>query len=313
MSKYIHFTEEQKEQANNIDLEQYLRSRGESFLKSGREKRLKSDKSITIRGNEWFDHSSEKGGYAIDFMKMYYGLDFPSAMTELIGDTNNLVTHKSYEKEEEPPKIFTLPPKNQTLKKVFAYLTKHRGIDSSVLSFFVKENLIYESKEILKNSPKEYNNIVFLGVDNDGKPAHAHKRSVYSTGKKFMQNIEGSNPKHSFHYLGGSDRLYVFEAPIDMLSFISIHKNTNWKKHNYVALCGVSSWAMIEQIEQNNNINHVVLCLDNDKAGHETCKRFEELLAEKKVSRIIPQTKDFNEDLKLQTEEVNQNYTMKMR
>ena len=292
---YIHFTEEQKEQANRVDLEDFLRSKGECLERSGRDKRLKSDHSITIRGNTWYDHSTEKGGYAIDFVKMFYGLDFPQAVNELLGGTNS--AYRSYEKPIEPPKVFALPPKNITNNKVFAYMTQHRGIENSVLNFFIKQNLIYESKEFFNG--REYNNAIFVGLANDGTPKHAHKRSIFSTGKRFVQNIEGSSPKDSFHFLGGSNRLYIFEAPIDMLSFISMYSHTNWQAHNYVALCGTSSQPMLEMIDNHSNIDHVVMCLDNDEAGYKTCQRFAKLLDEMEVthSKIVPTNKDFNEDL----------------
>ena len=47
---YIHFTDEQKQQAVSVDLEAFLRRRGERLISSGRDKRLASDRSITIRG-----------------------------------------------------------------------------------------------------------------------------------------------------------------------------------------------------------------------------------------------------------------------
>ena len=53
MAKYIHFTEEQKLQAVSVDLERFLQTRGEKLISSGREKRLASDHSFTVRGNEW--------------------------------------------------------------------------------------------------------------------------------------------------------------------------------------------------------------------------------------------------------------------
>ena len=69
MSTYIHFTEEQKQRAASVDLEEFLRCRGEKLLASGREKRLARDHSVTIRGNKWFDHSKREGGYAIRFVQ----------------------------------------------------------------------------------------------------------------------------------------------------------------------------------------------------------------------------------------------------
>ena len=74
MSSYIHFTEEQKQRAAAVDLEEFLRCRGEKLLSSGREKRLASDHSVTVRGNEWYDHAEERGGHAVSFVQRFYGL-----------------------------------------------------------------------------------------------------------------------------------------------------------------------------------------------------------------------------------------------
>ena len=72
MSSYIHFTEEQKQRAAAVDLEEFLRCRGEKLLSSGREKRLASDHSVTVRGNEWYDHAEERGGHAVSFVPVSY-------------------------------------------------------------------------------------------------------------------------------------------------------------------------------------------------------------------------------------------------
>ena len=48
---YIPFTEEQKLRANSVNLVEFLRRQGEKLIPSGRDKRLSSDHSITLRGN----------------------------------------------------------------------------------------------------------------------------------------------------------------------------------------------------------------------------------------------------------------------
>ena len=60
---YIPFTDEQKVMANSVDLEYFLRSRGETLEKVGREYKLiytdgsgRHD-SITMSGSTWFDHT----------------------------------------------------------------------------------------------------------------------------------------------------------------------------------------------------------------------------------------------------------------
>ena len=66
IAQYIHFSDEQKHRANSVDLPEFLRHKGEKLIPSGQDKRLASDHSITVRGNQWFDHASEKGGLAIE-------------------------------------------------------------------------------------------------------------------------------------------------------------------------------------------------------------------------------------------------------
>ena len=85
MGGFIYFTEEQKQRANAVDLEDFLSRQGEKLLRSGREKRLASDHSITVRGNQWYDYATEKGGCSIDFVRMFYNQSFPDAVTMLLG------------------------------------------------------------------------------------------------------------------------------------------------------------------------------------------------------------------------------------
>lgn len=299
MGTYVHFTNEQKEQANSVNLVEFLRMQGETLIPSGREKRLKSNHSITIRENEWFDHATKEGGLAIDFIKSFYGLSFSNAVTMLLGGEQGEVYSKAREKEEVR-KPFELPTKNNDMRRVFAYLIKNRYIDRDVVSFFAKEKLIYESKEQSADKLKEYHNAIFVGYDENGVPRHAHKRGIYTEGKSYKGNIDSSNPCYSFHCLGNSERIYVFEAPIDMLSFITVHKNTDWKKHSYVALCGVSEQALLKMLEINPNLFHVVLCLDYDSPGIEASEKMADMLTERNISfsRLQSNHKDWNEDLK---------------
>ena len=290
MRKYIHFTEEQKKQAASVDLERFLLCRGEKLITSGREKRLARDHSVTVRGNEWYDHAEERGGHAVSFVQKFYGLNYPEAVSLLLGgDTGNAFPAAS-EKEPEEPKPFELPPANSDMRRVYAYLVKRRGIDRDIVTAFARAKLLYEDAE--------YHNAVFVGTDADGVARHAHKRSTNSEGKAFRLNVEGSNPKHSFHHIGTDGRLYVFEAPIDLLSYITLNPE-NWQEHSYVACCGTSSHPVLELVAQHPEIKAVYLCLDNDEAGHTACKRMEALLEMVGVQtmQLIPFGKDWNDDL----------------
>ena len=300
MGTYIHFTEEQKQRANSVDLVDFLERQGEKLLRSGREKRLASDRSITIRGNRWYDHETREGGLAIDFLQNFYGLSFPDAVTRLLsGEQGEIIYKKADIKEQEERKSFVLPEKHSDMRRVFAYMIKQRCIDRDIISFFAKNKMLYESCELSKDKTKEYHNAVFVGFDENGTPRHAHKQGIYTKGKKFKGNIESSDPCYSFNYIGKSNKLYIFEAPIDMLSFITMYQR-DWQQDSYVSLCGVSEQAMLKMLEINPRLNHAILCLDHDKAGIETSEKFYDILTAKKIrcDKFKPQYKDWNEDLK---------------
>ncbi len=281
MGRYIHYTDEQKRQANGVDLEQFLIGQGEKLLKAGREKRLASNHSVTINGNTWYDHATEKGGLAITFVRYFYQLSFNAAMAMLLDNH-----------------VLSAPPKRA--ERLFAHLIKRRHIDQAVLSHFVKKKLIYESAEPSRSGEGVYHNIIFVGYDETGSARHAHKCGLYAQGKPYRGNLTGSRPEYSFHYQGVTEKLYVFESPIDLLSFISLYKDRQWQQHHYVALCGLSDKPLFKMLENNKAIRRVFLCLDHDKAGMQASERIMSALSDKSLSvRVLRSTyKDWNEDIK---------------
>ena len=290
MAEYIHFTKEQKEQAAAVDLEEFLRCRGEKLITSGREKRLASDHSITIRGNEWYDHADERGGHAVSFVQHHYGLSYPEAVNLLLSDSNGVPYPIASARKEEPAKEFTLPEAHSDMRRVYAYLVKHRQIDRDVVSHFAREKLLYEDAK--------YHNAVFVGMDTDGVPRHAHKRSTNSYGEAFRINVEGSDPRQSFHHIGTNGSLFVFEAPIDMLSYITFYPE-HWQESSYVSCCGTSALPVLEMVKRMDWVDTVYLCHDNDKAGHAASQRVADLLSERGINteRLLSVQKDWNADL----------------
>ncbi|MCD8248735.1 MAG: DUF3991 and toprim domain-containing protein [Lachnospiraceae bacterium] len=276
-----------------MNLEIFLSGQGEQLLRSGREKRLASDHSITVRGNRWYDHAEGKGGCAIDFVQKFYGQSFPDAVTMLLGGELGQAYPRSEPVREETSKPFVLPPVHSDMRRAFAYLTRTRCIDRNVVSAFAEKKMLYEDAK--------YHNVVFVGCDQKGVARHAHKRGTYTKGDAFKGNVEGCDPHYSFRFMGKSDTLYVFEVPIDMLSFITLYQK-DWKSHSYVALCGVSEHAMIQMLEDCPQINRIALCLDNDEAGMKARERLGKILKgqgyqEKEVFSLLPEKKDWNEDL----------------
>lgn len=307
---YIYFTEEQKHRANAASLVDYLQNRGEKLVRSGNEYRLiycdysGEHDSITVKNNKWYDHSDEIGGVGPTFLKRFYGMDYPTAVTELLGgETGSIRESDLTRPEEKKRKPFALPEANENMRRVFAYLLQERCIDPEVLKHFVHRKFIYESRDLIKNKKgelREYHNVVFVGGNENDVPKHAHKRSLNSFGKSFRLNVESSDPRYSFHHIGTSDQIYVFEAPIDMLSFISLHKE-DWQRRSYVALCGIADYAIKKMLELHPHLKKIYLCVDHDERGIEALGRLTEILTENGYDQVEPQLseyKDWNEDLK---------------
>lgn len=291
MREYISLTDEQKRRANAVDLEDFLLRRGERLIPSGHDKRLASDHSVTIRGSEWYDHEIRQGGRAIDFVRMYDGCSFQEAVTKLLNGEQGQAFRPAKERKSEPPKPFALPPVHHSMRRVYAYLMKQRHIDRDIITHFARAGTLYEDAK--------YHNAVFVGTDEHGVSRHAQKRSTNSQGKSFKLNVAGSDARYSFHHLGDDGDLYVFEAPIDLLSYITLHPE-NWQQHSYVACCGTSYEPVRWILTRMEAPQMVSLCLDHDNAGDQGCERMAKQISSEfgfPTRRLVPEQKDWNEDL----------------
>ena len=112
---YIHFTDEQKRQANLVDLSEFLRRKGEPLIQSGRELRMGNNHSVTVRGNEWYDHAAETGGGPVSFLKEFYGMNYQEAVLTLLGQ-NGSPLPQIRAPNEKMKKSFELPIGVETWK-----------------------------------------------------------------------------------------------------------------------------------------------------------------------------------------------------
>ena len=277
------YTKEQIDRANQTDLADFLRAQGEDLTRAGNEYRWKRHDSLTVRGNKWYRHSQSKGGGPIDFVMEFYGRSFLEAVELLTG-----------EKGEAPPTNipqFRLPPKSPNNQTARNYLTAARRIDEDVSGFFISGGDIYEEAA--------HHNAVFVGRDESGIPRYAHQRG---TAGSFRLDVKGSDKSFNFCYRGEGERLFVFEAPIDLLSFLCLFKK-EWQKQSYLSLGGVSEKALLRFLSDRPNIKTVYLCLDSDKAGTDACSRLNSLIPDTyAVNRLVPLFKDWNEVLQRREE-----------
>ena len=287
------YTQAQIDKANAVDLEKFLRAQGETLVRSGKEYRWKAHDSLTVCGNKWFRHSQSKGGLPVDFVMEFYGKSFPEAVQMLTGEPGEVQP----EADPAPSPAFRLPLRNVTNANILNYLTQERKLSPSLVNFFIVAGDIYEDAA--------HHNVVFVGRDADGHPHYASSRGIR---EKFRQDAAGAEKAFGFAHRGTDKQLLVFEAPIDLLSFIELFPK-NWQQHNYLSLGGVSGKALRQLLSERPDVERVFLCLDADKAGEDACKRLAGLLPDTvSVTRIQPCMKDWNEVLVHRAEIPNRNY-----
>ena len=280
-------------EAKQIDLLTYLKACEPSQLVrvSGNTYCTKEHDSLKISNGKWMWWSRGIGGKtALDYLIKVQGYSFLEAVQAILGNTTVAYPVMGNVQKEEARAAETpllLPEKCKSADKVTEYLFG-RGIDYEIINYCLQKGFLFESLP--------YHNAVFVGYDEHGIARHAHKRGTGSE-STYKGNAESCDPRYSFHWTGKDNTLYLFEAPIDMLSFISLHKE-NWRSHSYAAACCVGDQVLFQMLKVNPNIDTVCLCMDNDTAGQAANKRISDKLFIQGIKHeiLVPEFKDWNED-----------------
>lgn len=300
-------SDEDIKKADNVDIMEVARRLNLPLI-------LKNERACHVKGygglyinpleNKWNCFSQEKGGGVIQFYMFITGKSWRQSVVELLD--NNLVQDVPFTRNEhtvsEKKGEFILPPKAKSYAKMYAYLMKSRGISKSVIDYFVSNKQLYQTEE--------HNNIVFVGMDVSGMPRYAALRGT-NTYCKFRGEVESSNKAFSFSRIGNTDKLIVFESPIDLMSYMSIQEG----KDHLLSLGGVSDVALVQYLKEYKNIKAISLALDNDTDGMKATKRIAEEYTQKgyKLTYQIFQGKDYNDHLKMvdsmeQTKKIEETY-----
>ena len=290
---YIRYSEEQIQRARDTDMVNYLeRVYGFTFHRAGRYYICDEHNSLNVEYDRttWHWNSRNTGGLnVITWLQNIEGYSFQEALKLIVGDGEDLSqkprpAFKKTEKIVEEKKPFVLPkPLNDKFSQVFMYLTKTRCISPDIVTHCFHEKIIYQEKE--------HNNAVFVGYDENKVAKFAEARSSLS-GVQFRMNISGSDKRYSFNIPATADdsikdRVFVFEAPIDLLSHATLNqinakkhceeKNLPynpdcWKKHNRLSLSGSSDIALDSYVKRHPEIKKIAVCVDNDEAGQKLSK-----------------------------------------
>lgn len=292
----LRFTDEQIALADSVNIISYAESIGYA-VKQVTPKSFKiqgyGGLYIHSNGHKWNWFSQNKGGGAIQFVMEMEGKTWVEAIKKLLNIDNEVVRYAPprVKNIEEEKGEFILPEKNSTFKHIFAYLINTRNIDKEIVYDFVKKDKLYENI---------HGSCVFVGYDNEGQPKYASVRSTNTSGKSFRCDVKNSDKTYPFCRSGTNDTVCVFEAPIDLMSYLTLIKKHNIKgfESHCISLGGVADKALEYYLKENPNITKIMLCLDNDEAGHFACQQIREKYRDRyRIVRHLPQGKDFNEQL----------------
>ena len=264
--------------------------------------------SLHFSNGKWYWWSQGKGGTsALDYLVTVEGFDFKDACNYLLDlmKISAPVTTYYYPKQTKP---FELPVKDTNNDLIIRYLCNQRKIDKDIVDYFISTNQIYQDKQ--------FKNVVFVGYDGD-KPSYAFKRSIF---KNYKLDHSGSNKAFSFSFTNSnSSILHVFEAAIDLLSYMTILKldHQDFKQYNYLgltsnylSLAGATDKiaskteadipiALKSFLERNKNIKTLIFHLDNDEVGIGATFKIMNVLSQKYdcIDDHPKDCKDVNEEL----------------
>lgn len=280
-----------------MSIEDYINKLNIKTTKAGKTLKVEGYGGLYINPveNKWNCFSANKGGGIIQLVMFLENKSWRDSIESLLDESivGQIRPMNQERKQRERKKEFQLPDKNNTYRHMIAYLIKARKIDKDVIYKFIKEKKLYEDKR---------RNCVFVGYDKDNIPKYAGLRG--SNDKyKFRGDVESSDKSYSFNTINKNSKdLYVFESPIEMMSYMTIYKNVNQEEFNSnsISLACVSDVALERFLKESGiDIENITLCLNNDKAGIKASEEMaDKYIDQYNVSKEFPILEDWNDELR---------------
>lgn len=286
----------------NISIVDFCEKNGIELSGNGNWKSLVEHNScvIDVNNNSFVWNSKQKSGDIINFVEEYYNVDFKEA-TQILGAKKDApYLTKTYQDEVTIPKelkdISLLQndlQEQNNMKHIYAYLNKTRKIDYSIIQEFVNKKLIAEDIN---------RNLIFKTFDKENKEKLI-ALSKKGTSVKPYQFISPHSENVGFRFATTDivKTLYVYEAPIDLMSHYEMNKEKLIKDSALlVAMTGLKSNAVLNNIKEYDP-EKVVFCVDNDDAGKHFIEKMRSIIPENlkdKMEILVPEKKDWNEDIK---------------
>ena len=304
----MYVTKSEIARAKRFDLLTYLRTADPGELKRDTQRQfcLRSHDSLKISNGKWHWFSRSIGGRtAVDYLIKVRGYTFPKAVQEVNRAMKGKDPSVFLSQNDRGP--LRMPRKNDDNEIVRRYLAG-RGIDEKLVDDLIAQGFIFENRS--------HHSAVFLGLDEDGKPAHAAYRAT--DGSHAKGDHAGSDKRFAFRIEAPeAETVHVFESAIDLLSYVTlcVIDSIDWQEESFISVAGLScSSGKIPQalqgyLERNAQTKVILLHFDADTAGEKTSEMIKILLQDQYEVSVYPpeKGKDYNELLQMRREETREN------
>lgn len=252
---------------------------GQTFDRAGSFYKGVEHDSLMIKPNDnaffWNSRRGEKNwsGSPIQFIQNpdlageLYREDFKDAVELLNSDDFGNADNIKIEKTTPDFKY----DENNYVKRIdgfksYNYLVEERKINTQLVDDLQDQNLIKQD---------HHNNVAFLWKDAEDNVVGQDLRG---TSEKPFKKIETNHGNFGFNFTPSKtepDNLLIFEAPIDAMSYASLHPE---EKNAYASMSGLKEKNVYHQVHHfvkkyEKEPDNIYLCVDNDEPGKEFVSR----------------------------------------
>lgn len=252
---------------------------GQTFDRAGSFYKGVEHDSLMIKPNDnaffWNSRRGEKNwsGSPIQFIQNpdlageLYREDFKDAVELLNSDDFGNADNIKIEKTTPDFKY----DENNYVKRIdgfksYNYLVEERKINTQIVDDLQDQNLIKQDR---------HNNVAFLWKDAEDNVVGQDLRG---TSEKPFKKIETNHGNFGFNFTPSKtepDNLLIFEAPIDAMSYASLHPE---EKNAYASMSGLKEKNVYHQVHHfvkkyEKEPDNIYLCVDNDEPGKEFVSR----------------------------------------
>lgn len=275
-------TDEQIKQANAKDILKVAESLGLPITKVG--SGYRSGKNLAYHffpdTNTYFNHSTRaEGTDVMALVQNETGKNFKEAVEDLINMDVDLVEISHTPKPKEPFRwYFKTAPNAQ---RIADFLIHERKLPEKLVNLLIEKRYIIQDK---------YQQIIFPWYKNGQVVGADVKGTVYRPEEEnpYFKGIAKNSENFGYNIKVGSGNvkdIYIFEAPVDLLSYWALHPEikdcllfsvSGTSNDKRVTLAMNYAQATYGMSLASKEMEHAVhICVDNDEQGNKFWKKFD--------------------------------------